>query len=225
MRLSITIPVGPGENDWRRLLPDLARLDADAEILLVGVGGETPDDFSPSEFGLRAPTRWLETAAGRAGQLNAGARAARGRTLCFLHADSRLGDAALRALAGIDLDSDTIRYFDLRFHDGPPLMALNRLGARLRSRWLRLPFGDQGLCLSRALFARLGDFDERLACGEDHDLVWRARRLGVVIAPLRASLSTSARKYAERGWWRTTSQHLRLTAEQARKFSREARGA
>lgn len=220
MPLSVIIPVGPGETAWRALLPDLAALGPEHEIVPVAVPGGIPAEFAAGHFGLKAPVRWIEAPAGRALQLNAGARAARGDRLCFVHADSRLPAASLRALLARDFDESSVHYFDLRFlPDGPALMALNRLGAFVRSRWLSMPFGDQGLSLARALFERLGGFDERLDCGEDHDLVWRARRAGARIVPLRAPIYTSARRYAERGWWRTTARHLWLTAAQARHFS------
>lgn len=221
MPLSIVIPVGPGEPAWRALLTDLALLDDDSEIVLVAAEGQTPCDFDPADYRLRAPTRWIEAPAGRAGQLNAGARAARGGTLCFLHADSRLPNTSLSTLIAREIDQCSVHYFDLVFlPDGPGLMAINRIGAFIRSRWLALPFGDQGLSLSRNLFERLNGFDQTISGGEDHDFIWRARRAGVTIVPLRTPILTSARRYAERGWWRTTARHLWLTARQARVFSR-----
>jgi len=45
--------------------------------------------------------------------------------------------------------------------------------------------------------------------------VWRARRAGLPLRAIDAALVTSARKYAERGWLRTTLRHWRLTADQA----------
>lgn len=225
MPLSIIIPVGPSDTTWRLLLPDLAPLGPDSEIVLVATQGKVPADFTPDDYGLRAPTRWIDAPAGRAAQLNAGARTARGATLCFLHADSRLPNASLHTLLARDIDASGVHYFDLAFlPDGPRLMAINRLGAFIRSRWLAMPFGDQGLTLSRDLFDRLNGFDVTIACGEDHDLVWRARRAGAKIVPLRAPILTSARKYAERGWWRTTARHLWLTARQAGHFSRRTPG-
>jgi GT2 family glycosyltransferase len=101
-------------------------------------------------------------------------------------------------------------------------MALNAGGAWLRSRWLGLPFVEQGLVLPRGIFAALGGFDTTLAHGEDHDLVWRARRGGLRLRPLRAPLYTSARRYAACGWLRTTTEHLAMTAQQAWRFSRPA---
>jgi len=102
-------------------------------------------------------------------------------------------------------------------------MWINTIGAHVRSRWLRLPFGDQGLLMPRRVFEALGGFDERHRGGEDHALVWSARRLGVPLRPLRAPIFTSARKYAQLGWWGTTTMHLRLTGAQAWQFSRAAR--
>lgn len=219
--LAIVIPVGPGDAAWQGLLPQLAEWPA-REIVLVFAQGHAPDGANVRQIDARV----LVTVAtrGRAHQLNAGAAATHARWLWFLHADSVLTPAAQSAVARhLQGDEDALGYFDLRFlDDGPPLMLLNTIGAWLRSRCLGMPFGDQGFLLSRELFARVSGFDEAEASGEDHDLVWRARATGATIRPLRAALFTSARKYAQRGWWRTTLQHLRATAEQARTFSRKA---
>ena len=100
-------------------------------------------------------------------------------------------------------------------------MRTNAMGANWRSRRLGLPFGDQGLVLPRLEFDRLDGFDPRLAHGEDHALVWRARRAGLPLREIDAAVITSARKYAERGWLRTTLRHLRLTADQAWRETRQ----
>lgn len=219
LKLSVIVPVGPGEPAWRELLGDLAVLDRGAEIILVAIAGAAPAEFDAHEFGLGVPARWLEAPAGRARQQNAGAAAAGGETLWFLHADSRLPAASAAKAMGF-AGRPALGYFDLRFRDdGPRLAQLNALGAWLRSRWLGLPFGDQGLILPRRTFHALGGFDESLSAGEDHALVWAARRARIPLAPLRAPLQTSARRYAEHGWLRTTVRHARLTIAQARSFS------
>ncbi|HBK55652.1 MAG TPA: glycosyl transferase family 2 [Xanthomonadales bacterium] len=220
-RISIVIPVGPGDTAWQALLPDLAALGPDHETILVAAPGQRP--AQPSEPDRPPPEpRWIEApTVGRAHQLNAGADASRGDWLCFLHADSRLSEAALRALEHNTRDPNAMYFFDLRFlDDGPRSMTLNRIGTHIRSRWLAMPFGDQGLTLARTLWQRLGGFDPRIGRGEDHELVWRARRIGAAIRPLRAPIHTSARRYAEQGWLRTTTEHLYLTARQAMRFSR-----
>lgn len=220
--LSIVIPIGPGETAWRALLGDLQGLPVDIELLLVGVEA-APVELDALSGALAGRLRWLRAPRGRASQQNAGAAAARGAWLCFLHADSRLDGAALRALATLAQRPPALYYFDLGFFDGPALLRLNALGAKLRARLLGLPFGDQGLSLPRAEFERLGGFDPSLPRAEDHALVWAAHRAGLAVRPLGARLRTSGRRYAEAGWLRTTLRFLALSWTQARAFSKGER--
>ena len=222
-RLSVVVPVGPGDTLPPPLREQIATLPREAQVHVI-CAENTQADAIRALLHAQPGLQWSCTAAarGRASQQNAGAAAATRDWLWLLHADAMLAPDTLPALARfIDDDADALGYFDLHFlDDGPRLMRLNAFGARLRSRWLGLPFGDQGLVLRRATFARLGGFDVALTCGEDHDLVWRARRAGVSLRAIGAPLYTSARKYAERGWWTTTARHLRETWRQARRFSR-----
>lgn len=220
--LSIVIPIGPGETAWRALLGDLQGLPVDIELLLVGVEA-APVELDALSGALAGRLRWLRAPRGRASQQNAGAAAVRGAWLCFLHADSRLDGAALRALATLAQRPPALYYFDLGFFDGPALLRLNALGAKLRARLLGLPFGDQGLSLPRAEFERLGGFDPSLPRAEDHALVWAAHRAGLAVRPLGARLRTSGRRYAEAGWLRTTLRFLALSWTQARAFSKGER--
>ena len=219
--LAIVVPAGPGDSAWHGLLLQLGAAHAREIALVLPVSEpETPVE-------LPGNVTVVLSAAGRARQLNAGAAATSADWLWFVHADSRVTAATLAALHRfVAADADAVGYFDLRFlADGPRLTALNTLGAWLRSRWLGLPFGDQGLLMPRRVFAAIGGFDERPRGGEDHALVWSARRLGVPLQPLRAPIFTSARKYAQRGWWATTARHLRLTCAQAWRFSRPERAS
>lgn len=215
--MSIVIPVGPGDTTWQGLLPELACVDA-TDIALV-FSRQNSADLVP-----RTDKRLLVaiSATGRARQQNAGAKATTAPWLWFLHADSRFAPQTVSRLhAFIARNELALGYFDLRFqNDGPRWTQLNAFGARLRSRWFGLPFGDQGLLIPRHLFEALGGFDESVPSGEDHALVWRAKRSGIPVRPVGAPLLTSARKYAQQGWWRTTIDHLRLTCRQAWTFSR-----
>ncbi|MFC0679919.1 glycosyltransferase [Lysobacter korlensis] len=217
-RLSIVVPAGPGDEAWRPLLPALVRgcieIGLPAQIVLV------LPDAATTPFDLPAGVTLIHAPTGRASQLNAGARATDGEWLWFVHADSVLGRDTLRALqAFVASGRDAIGYFDLRFlDDGPALIALNTAGAWVRSRVLGLPFGDQALVMPRRVFDRLGGFPA--VSGEDHALVWAARRARVPVRPVRARVYTSARRYAARGWVATTARHLWLTALQAWRFAR-----
>jgi GT2 family glycosyltransferase len=212
-QLSIVLPVGPGDRAWSPLHALLREQAAAAELLAVFAEGDPQS----------TPSDALRSAQGRANQQNAGARAARRKWLWFVHADTRFAPDTLPALrAFLQRDESALGWFRLRFdHDGPrPLqwaMRANAIGANWRSRRLGLPFGDQALVIPRSELDRLDGFDVRLACGEDHALVWRARRAGLPLREIDATVITSARKYAERGWLRTTLRHLRLTADQARR--------
>jgi hypothetical protein len=217
LKLSVIVPVGPADTAWPALLGDLSALEPGAEILLVAPIGAAPANFSSEQHELRVPARWLEAPPGRACQQNIGAAAAKGKMLWFLHADTRAPAAAITAAQRFT--DAALGYFDLRFaSDGPPLVHANALGAWVRSRWLGLPFGDQGFILPQRVFEALGRFDESLPMAEDHALVWAARRAGIPVVPVRAPLLTSARRYAEQGWLRTTLRHARLTILQARQF-------
>ncbi len=224
-RLTVVVPVGPGDQVSPVLQAQLAELPREAELHLVCACPAEAECLRTMPDPRGGPRRqYLVATPGRAAQQNAGAAAGGRDWLWFLHADSQLAPETLPALGALlRRDEIALGYFDLRFlDDGPALMRLNVSGAWLRSHWLGLPFGDQGLVLPRATFASLGGFDPALSRGEDHDLVWRARRAGVPLRSVGAPLFTSARKYAERGWGPTTAAHLRESWRQARRFSRAA---
>jgi rSAM/selenodomain-associated transferase 2 len=203
--VSIIIPIGPGDESWRALLWDLSDLPFTAEILCVAT--EHRDDFRDLNSPLHL--EWIVTVPGRAQQMNVGASRSQSRFLWFLHADSQISPAGINALArGLVEAPQALHYFNLIFAEGPWLMRLNAWGVWWRSHLLGMPFGDQGLCLQRDLFTSLEGYSESVPYGEDLDLVWRARRLGMRLRCTGATLITSARKYRERGWGRTTLRHL-----------------
>lgn len=219
--LSIVIPVGPGETEHLLLLQCLAgfpatRFGTITEIILSGC--ESPQPLPPVTSPAGLACLQVTGPAGRAAQLNRGVAVSSGCCLWLLHADSRPTPGAMdgaAAFAAIRQEPDAtgvLGWFPLSFApDGPPLAALNAAGANLRSRFLRLPFGDQGWLLRRDTFDSLGGFDEQFGLGEDLDFIRRARRAGIRLCRQDAVIASSARKYRERGWLRTTLGHLWLT--------------
>lgn len=226
VRLSIIVPFTPAETCGAALLVDLQAMPADVEIILCAVSGGGPLPCAPARLASGAAVRRCTSHVGRAIQMNAGARTARGRWLWFVHADSRVYPATCAALTRfLANDTGALGYFDLKYATaGWTLMRLNAAGANARSRWLGLPFGDQGFVLRRGLFERLGAYDEHLARGEDHALVWRARAFGIQIKHIPAPLGTSTRNYTEHGWVQTTTLTAWRTATQAFAGWRAARG-
>lgn len=212
--LSIIIPLAPGETEQDGLLAALHGLPGGQEVILVRPEGQpvpAAGDWPP-----HLALRHVAVPAGRARQMNAGAAAARGAWLWFLHADSRPAPGTLAAvLAFAQRDEPALGWLALRFRaDGPWLTRLNAWGANRRSAWLGLPFGDQGFLLPAASLRALGGYDETAPYGEDHLLAWAAHAARLPVLPVGAALHTSARKYARRGWLGTTWLHWRLTAAQ-----------
>jgi len=213
--LSVIIPLAPGETAWPGLVSQLRTLPEDSEIILAH--GDVVPDISAITKTSAIAVRTVSGKPGRASQMNSAARSARGRDLWFLHADCLLDEDTVRVLLERLVEPEAVLWFhDLAFlADGPGATALNALGVRFRSNVLKMPFGDQGFCLSRDLFMRLGGYPQDAPYGEDHLLVWRALQAGVPVRRTGAKLFTSARKYASAGWLKTTSCHVFLWLKQA----------
>ena len=77
--------------------------------------------------------------------------------LWFLHADSRFTNKTIPALLNsIKKAPKKLHYFNLQFNDNSLLLKLNNLGVWLRSHILGMPFGDQGFCIAKKLFTKIG---------------------------------------------------------------------
>lgn len=218
MGISVIIPVAEGDESWKELLPDLKALAADDEIILCSKKSIRDQlSLEAGRNGLICGVHWAPSNIGRGMQLNTGARWAKSDFFWFLHCDSRVKGAAISELKkSLQTKPAAIHYFNLKFmKDGPWMTAANGCGVRLRSRVLRLPFGDQGYCMHRGIYRDLGGFCENATYGEDHLFIWKAHRGGVKLSCVDAPLYTSARRYKSDGWFTTTSRHLALTVRQA----------
>jgi rSAM/selenodomain-associated transferase 2 len=158
-------------------------------------GGSRDDTVTIAQ---RAGAAVVTAAPGRGGQLATGAAAGRAPWILFLHADTRLqsgaGDVIARFVQSID---GRAGYFRLRFDAAEAgARRMERLAA-WRCRRLGLPYGDQGLLISRPHYERLGGF-RPMPLMEDVDLVRRIGRGNLV--PLDADALTSAARYRRDGW-------------------------
>jgi hypothetical protein len=209
------VPVGPSEPSNLPVFSDFQFLPQGTEVILAvapELDIQALRKFVPDVPGI--DIRLVSGKMGRASQLNHGACKAAGEWLWFLHADSRFGLGQTVALRhAIGQSRDCLYYFNLWFlADGPKWMAINAAGVWIRSHVLRMPFGDQGFCISAKTFRRLGGFDESIGKGEDFAFVRHAEKNGIQLACTGGTLRTSARKYREQGWLRTTASHLLWTA-------------
>lgn len=215
-QISVIIPLAEGEDKWKNLLADLADMPNGTEILLVysKESEEYKKDFSLSD---KKVSFIKSKRGGRAQQMNAGAKIAKGEFLWFLHADTKFSKNTIDSLlASIEKYPQSLLYFDLSFlNDASPLMFLNQWGVWLRCHVLKVPFGDQAFCIKRKLFEKLNGYKENLNYGEGHVFVWTARAKSIKIQGTGGKIYTSARKYKKNGWLKTTIMHQYLWIKQA----------
>ena len=202
--LAIVVPILDEAATLPALLVHLAGWRArGCEVVLVD-GGSRDDSV---EMARAAGFRVLIAERGRARQMNAGAQACGGALLLFLHADTRLPEAA-DAMVRAALAVQAWGRFDVRI-DGRPLM-LRVVAAlmNLRSRLSGIATGDQAIFVRREVFEALGGFPDQPLM-EDIEL---SRRLLRVSRPacLRARVRTSGRRWEQRGVWRTIALMWRL---------------
>jgi rSAM/selenodomain-associated transferase 2 len=139
---------------------------------------------------------------GRARQLAAGARAADADALLFLHADTLLPAGWAEAVGGALADPRVAGgAFAFRFAERSLALALVEWGVRLRLALARLPYGDQAIFVRRSVLDAIGGVPQAPLM-EDLDLVRAIQRAGR-LALLREPAVTSARRYLERGVFRT----------------------
>ena len=133
----------------------------------------------------------------RGASLAAAAGRARGDIFFFVHADSRPPKDALAIIEREIQGGAAGGAFSLAYEPADPTMRRIAWWANLRSRALRLPFGDQGLFCRRDAYDKAGGFRDLAVC-DDVDFVRRLKRQGrFVIRP--EATRTSPRRYREGG--------------------------
>jgi rSAM/selenodomain-associated transferase 2 len=196
LRISAITPMLDEERGIEAHLRRLARLPGLHEVIVVdGGSSDRSREIAASVGGVTM----LRTRAGRALQMNAGAAAATGDVLLFVHADVTLPASAAehveRALADQGVVAGGFLTWTVPAAGGVPLGPLLHL-ADLRSRYSGVPYGDQALFVRRAVFDRLGGFDD-LPLMEDVDLSRRLRREGR-IARVSERVIVSGRRFQAR---------------------------
>jgi len=200
--ISAVIPTLNSESELARSLAALVPGVVDGvvrEVIIADCGSRDETVQIADAVGAT----FIRAAKGRGPQLAEGARAAKGDWLLFLHADTVLEH---------DWHREAERFLEETARNGRPQagafrFALDDRGFRpryleamvsLRCALLRLPYGDQGLLISRAHYERLGGFRD-LPLMEDVDLVRRIGRRDLCF--LRSRATTSASRYRRGGYF------------------------
>ena len=201
LKISVIIPT---LNEASTILPTLGKVKEGFGVEVIVVDGGSTDETQ------ELVPDCLRCAGGRAMQQNAGAAAATGEILLFLHADTELPenwDFIIRS----EMKKSWVSLGAFRFGVKERLRGIGAVewGTNIRSRFLRMPYGDQGLFLRRDTFESMGGFPNQPIM-EDVALVRRARRVGKIVTVQETAL-TSGRRWRKRGvFWTTCINQLIL---------------
>lgn len=206
MELAVVIPTLNVENSLARTVQALASV-AKPPPIVVADGGSTDGTLAVA---AALGTQVVRAPRGRGLQLRAGAGVAMQRSdwILFLHADTVLSPDWLAAVEDhCRVRPERAGYFGFALDDpAPAARRIERL-VGWRCAALALPYGDQGLLISRTLYEAVGGY-RPLPLMEDVDLV---RRLGRGrLAPLGAVATTSAARYRRGGWWARPIKNLAI---------------
>ena len=194
MKLSVIIPTLEEAAVIEDCLRSLAPLRARGHEVIVADGGS-----GDATRALAQPLceRVLVAPRGRAAQMNAGARAASGEALVFLHADTRLPERADEAISGALQQSQWGR-FDVEIRGERAMLRWVAWSMNLRSRLSGIATGDQAIFVRREAFAGFPP----IALMEDIAFSRAMKRAGPP-ACLTLRASTSGRRWESRGVLRT----------------------
>jgi rSAM/selenodomain-associated transferase 2 len=200
-RLTVVVPALNEAQGIVACLERLAPLRARGHEVIVVDGGSTD---ATARLAAPLADRVIAAPRGRAAQMNAGAAAAAGDALLFLHADTRLPPQADR-LVGEALVAHAWGRFDVAIDSDDPRLAVIAFFINRRSRLTGIATGDQAIFVRRDAFAGFPP----IALMED---VAFSRTMKRVSPPacLAARVVTSARRWERRGVARTVLLMWRL---------------
>lgn len=207
LKLSIIIPTLnaagglPGTLD--ALLPGVA-----AGIIKEVIVSDGGSNDATCKLADDAGAEVITGPAGRGAQLRRGAAAARGEWLLFLHADTHLPADWVGAVASHAQTHETAAAFRLSFRATGIPPGFTAWFANTRTRLFSLPYGDQGLLISRGLYDAVGGYPDQPLM-ED---VAIAKALRGRLIMLDETVSTSAARYQRDGWMRRGIANLWMLA-------------
>jgi len=197
--ISIIVPVLNEAASIERFLRCLRERAGGVEVIVVDGGSSD----ATVDLARNHCDRCLCAPRGRAVQMNAGARAASGDALWFVHSDCELPAGCLQQISEVLRQPEIAGgFFRIRIPNKRLVYRLTDSFAHYAGLLLGMRFGDHGFFCRRIAFEKIGGFPE-LPLMEDAEFFCKLRRLGrIAIIPSR--LITSPRRYEKIGAWRLT---------------------
>jgi len=202
--LSIVIPTLNAGSGLTATLEACKAVDAE---IIISDGGSTDQT---SEIAQSMGATLITSSPGRGSQLKYGAQHASGDWLLFLHADcipAQGWDSCVQDFINARGNRYRAGIFHLKLDD--PAQQARRIEwwVKRRTKILALPYGDQGLLISRAFYKGLGGY-RPIPLMEDVDIIRRIGRSGLCVLPTH--ITTSARRYQRDGYWKRPVRNLGL---------------
>jgi rSAM/selenodomain-associated transferase 2/rSAM/selenodomain-associated transferase 1 len=195
--LSVIIPVLNEEARIEKVIDGV--MDMDAEIIVVD-GGSTDGTVDLAE---KLGVVVVKSERGRSIQMNSGAFASKGNNFLFLHADTIVPGNFVSLIFEALMDNGSAAgAFRFKTDMDNLIMRFIEFAANLRSRFLKMPYGDQGIFISRADFTRAGAFPE-VPVAEDIFLIRNLKKFAKIKTVPESSV-TSARRWEKHGFIKTT---------------------
>ena len=202
--ISVIIPV---LNEAKILDQSLSRLTSQLkghELIIVDGGSTDETPLIAKKYG-----QIISAERGRARQSNAGATAARGDTLLFLHADVWLDSGAIEGVETAIAAGYIGGAFKQRIEGDHPLYRLIECAANFRAKRLRIFYGDGGIFVRRTYFDRVGGFPD-IPIMEEVEFSRKLRRQDQVTL-VESRIHISPRRWQKNGIIRTTLTNWLIT--------------
>lgn len=196
--LSVVIPTFESSGKLKPLLQSVAPVAGEVWV----VDGQSRDRATTAARARAHGARFATAPRGRGTQIRAGCALASRAWLLILHADSSLPAEwvdTVRDFVAVPGNRHRAACFHLAFDEDSWSARRTAALANLRARLLALPYGDQGLLISRTLLDEIGGVRD-LPIMEDVDIVRRIGRRRLCL--LGAAIRTSAERYRRDGWLR-----------------------
>ena len=203
--ISVIIPILNEAKILERSLTQLTQQLQSHQLIIVDGGSTDGSQFIAKKFG-----KVISSPQGRARQMNAGADAATGDILLFLHADVWLESGAINSLEAAIATGYVGGAFKQRIEGGHILYRLIERGANFRAKRLQLFYGDGGIFIRRHHFYQIGGFPN-VPILEEMEFSRKLRHLGntTLVEP---GIHISSRRWKKNGIVRTTGLNWFITA-------------